>query len=95
MNIKISADDEEHSESEFYYSTEDITLPIALIETTFYLGEYEFMRGDLKKIKILFTGMVGSVYREIFLSVLKTSLGLGPFLRPREIFLYTDLQSGK
>ena len=75
MNIKISADDEEHSESEFYYSTEDITLPIALrlialIETTFYLGEYEFMRGDLKKIKILFTGMVGP-YREIFLSVLK------------------------
>jgi hypothetical protein len=87
----MSADDEEHSESEFYYSTEDITLPIALIETTFYLGEYKFMRGDLKKIKILFTrGMVGP-YREIFLSVLKTSLGL----RPREIFLYTDLQSGK
>jgi lipoprotein NlpI len=47
----MSADDEEHSESEFYYSTEDITLPIALIETTFYLGKYEFMRGDLKKIK--------------------------------------------
>jgi hypothetical protein len=23
----MSADDEEHSESEFYYSTEDITLP--------------------------------------------------------------------
>jgi hypothetical protein len=89
LNIKISADDEEHSESEFYYSTEDITLPIALIEMTFYLGEYEFMRGDLKKNK-LFTGMVGP-YREIFLSVLKTSLGL----RPREIFLYTDLQSGK
>jgi hypothetical protein len=86
----MSADGEEHRESEFYYSTEDITLPIALIETTFYLGEYEFMRGDLKKIKILFTGMVGP-YREIFLSVLKTSLGL----RPREIFLYTDLQSGK
>ena len=64
----MSADDEEHSESEFYYSTEDITLPIAFIETTFYLGEYEFMRGDLKKIKILFTGMVGP-YREIFLSV--------------------------
>jgi hypothetical protein len=58
------------------------------------VGEYEFMRGELKKIKILFTGMVGP-YREIFLSVLKTSLGLGPFLRPREIFLYTDLQSGK
>jgi hypothetical protein len=94
LNIKISADNEEHSESEFYYSTEDTTLPIALIETTFYLGEYEFMRGDLKKIKILFTGMVGP-YREIFLSVLKTSFGLGPFLRPREIFLYTDLQSGK
>ena len=35
----MSADDEEHSESEFYYSTEDITLPIALIETTFYLGD--------------------------------------------------------
>ena len=72
-----------------------ILLFLALIETTFYsVGEYEFMRGGLKKIKILFTGMVGP-YREIFLSVLKTSLGLGPFLRPREIFLYTDLQSGK
>ena len=70
-----------------------ILLFLALIETTFYsVGEYEFMRGGLKKIKILFTGMVGP-YREIFLSVLKTSLG--PFLRPREIFLYTDLQSGK
>jgi hypothetical protein len=32
--------------------------------------------------------MVGP-YREIFLSVFKT------FLRPREIFLYTDIQSGK
>jgi hypothetical protein len=53
-----------------------ILLFLALIETTFYsVGEYEFMRGELKKIKILF--------------------GLGPFLRPREIFLYTDLQSGK
>ena len=58
-----------------------ILLFLALIETTFYsVGEYEFMRGELKKIKILFTGMVGP-YREI--------------LRPREIFLYTDLQSGK
>ena len=86
----MSADDEEHSESEFYYSTEDITLPIALIEMTFYLGEYEFMRGDLKKIKILFTGMVGP-YREIFLSVLKTSLGLRPravFKTSRNISLY-------
>jgi hypothetical protein len=35
--MKMSADDEEHSESEFYYRTKDITLPIALIETTFYL----------------------------------------------------------
>ena len=52
-----------------------ILLILALIETTFYsVGEYEFMRGELKKIKILFTGMVG------------------PY---REIFLYTDLQSGK
>ena len=52
-----------------------ILLFLALIETTFYsVGEYEFMRGGLKKIKILFTGMVG------------------PY---REIFLYTDLQSGK
>ena len=60
-----------------------ILLFLALIETTFYsVGEYEFMRGELKKIKILFTGMVGP-YREIFLSVLKTSLAL----RPREIFL--------
>ena len=87
----MSADDEEHSESEFYYSTEDITLPIALIETTFYsVGEYEFMRGGLKKIKILFTGMVGP-YREIFLSVLKTSLGLRPrtvFKTSRNISLY-------
>jgi hypothetical protein len=72
-----------------------ILLFLALIETTFYsVGEYEFMRGELKQIKILFTGMVGP-YREIFLSVLKTSLGLRPFLRPGEIFLYTDLQSGK
>ena len=87
----MSADDEEHSEREFYYSTEDITLPIALIETTFYsVGEYEFMRGGLKKIKILFTGMVGP-YREIFLSVLKTSLGLRPravFKTSRNISLY-------
>ena len=87
----MSADDEEHSESEFYYSTEDITLPIALIETTFYsVGEYEFMRGGLKKIKILFTGMVGP-YREIFLSVLKTSLDLRPravFKTSRNISLY-------
>ena len=36
-----------------------ILLFLALIETTFYsVGEYEFMRGGLKKIKILFTGMV-------------------------------------
>jgi hypothetical protein len=55
-----------------------ILLFLALIETAFYsVGEYEFMRGELKKIKILFTGMVGP-YREIFLSVLKTSLGLRP-----------------
>jgi hypothetical protein len=68
----MSADDEKHSESEFYYSTEDL-LFLALIETTFYsVGEYECMRGELKKI--LFTGMVG------------------PY---REIFLYTNLQSGK
>ena len=63
----------------------------ALIETTFYsVGEYEFMRGELKKIKILFTGMVGP-YREIFLSVLKTSLGLRPravFKTSRNISLY-------
>ena len=86
----MSADDEEHSESEFYYSTEDITF-LALIETTFYsVGEYELMRGELKKIKILFTGMVGP-YREIFLSVLKTSLGLRPravFKTSRNISLY-------
>ena len=63
----------------------------ALIETTLYsVGEYEFMRGELKKIKILFTGMVGP-YREIFLSVLKTSLGLRPravFKTSRNISLY-------
>jgi hypothetical protein len=35
-----------------------ILLFLALIETTFYsVGEYEFMRGELKKIKILFTGL--------------------------------------
>ena len=28
----MSADDEEHSESEFYYSTEDITLPTCSID---------------------------------------------------------------
>jgi hypothetical protein len=46
-------------------------------------------RGELKKIKILFTGMVGP-YREIFLSVLKTSLGLKnvPFKTSRDISLY-------
>ena len=68
-----------------------ILLFLALIETTFYsVGEYEFMRGGLKKIKILFTGMVGP-YREIFLSVLKTSLGLRPravFKTSRNISLY-------
>ena len=48
------------------------------------------MRGELKKIKILFTGKVGP-YREIFLSVLKTSLGLRPravFKTSRNISLY-------
>ena len=68
-----------------------ILLFLALIETTFYsVGEYEFMRGELKKIKILFTGMVGP-YREIFLSVLKTSFGLRPravFKTSRNISLY-------
>ena len=68
-----------------------ILLILALIETTFYsVGGYEFMRGELKKIKILFTGMVGP-YREIFLSVLKTSLGLRPravFKTSRNISLY-------
>ena len=68
-----------------------ILLFLALIETMFYsVGEYEFMRGELKKIKILFTGMVGP-YREIFLSVLKTSLGLRPravFKTSRNISLY-------
>jgi hypothetical protein len=68
-----------------------ILLFLALIETTFYsVGEYEFMRGGLKKIKILFTGIVGP-YREIFLSVLKTSLGLRPravFKTSRNISLY-------
>ena len=68
-----------------------ILLFLALIEMTFYsVGEYEFMRGELKKIKILFTGMVGP-YREIFLSVLKTSLGLRPravFKTSRNISLY-------
>ena len=66
-----------------------ILLFLALIETTFYsVGEYEFMGGELKKI--LFTGMVGP-YREIFLSVLKTSLGLRPravFKTSRNISLY-------
>jgi lipoprotein NlpI len=82
----MSADDEEHSESEFYYTTEDFTLASIDIETTFYLGEYEFMRGELKKIKILFTGMVGP-YREIFLrprAVFKTSRNIslyGPPIR--------------
>jgi hypothetical protein len=68
-----------------------ILLFLALIETTFYsVGEYEFTRVGLKKIKILFTGMVGP-YREIFLSVLKTSLGLWPravFKTSRNISLY-------
>ena len=60
-----------------------ILLFLALIETTFYsVGEYEFMRGELKKIKILFTGMVGP-YREIFLSVLKTARGLEKYFSIR------------
>ena len=86
----MSADDEEHSESEFYYSTEDITLPSIDRNDVLFSGEYEFMRGGLKEIKILFTGMVGP-YREIFLSVLKTSLGLRPravFKTSRNISLY-------
>ena len=33
---------------------------------------------------------IGGPYREIFLEVLKTARGRGTFLRPREIFLYTD-----
>jgi hypothetical protein len=49
-----------------------ILLFIALIETTFYLaasfacrrGGWRNSEGELKKIKILFTGMVGP-YREI------------------------------
>ena len=45
----MSADDEEHSESEFTIP-QKILLFLALIETTFYsVGEYEFMRGELKK----------------------------------------------
>jgi hypothetical protein len=71
----MSADDEEHSKVNFTIP-QKILLFLALIETTFYsVGEYEFMRGGLKKIKILFTGMVGP-YREIFLEVLKTARGL-------------------
>ena len=86
----MSADDEEHVKVNFTIP-QKILLFLALIETTFYsVGEYEFMRGGLKKIKILFTGMVGP-YREIFLSVLKTSLGLRPravFKTSRNISLY-------
>ena len=92
----MSADDEEHSESEFYYRTKDITLPIALIDVLFDSfirvreGRLWKSRGGIKKKKTLFTGMVGP-YREIFLSVLKTSLGLRPravFSTSRNISLY-------
>jgi hypothetical protein len=58
-----------------------ILLILALIETTFYsVGEYEFMRGELKKIKILFTGMVGPSIRtsnpvnNIYISIWKNVL---------------------
>ena len=67
----------------FTISQKILLFPIALIETTFYLpvsfacgrSDWGNLEEELKKIKILFTGMVGP-YREIFLSVLKTSLGL-------------------
>jgi hypothetical protein len=55
----MSADDEEHSESEFYYPPEDITLPSIRIETTFYLaasfacgrGGWGNSEGEIKKNK--------------------------------------------
>jgi hypothetical protein len=43
--MKMSADDKEHSESEFFYSTEDITLPSIDRNDVLFRGEYEFMRG--------------------------------------------------
>ncbi len=79
----MNSDDEEHSESEFYYPTEDFTFPVAnknevlvpesAMESETSLTSPEEFR---KKVNILFTGFVGPV-------------------RPREIFPYTDLPAGK
>jgi hypothetical protein len=76
----MSADDEEHSESESYYPTEDITLP-SIDRSDVLFGSFirvpegrlgEIQRGELKKYIYYFY-----------------------ILRPREIFLYTDFQSGE
>jgi hypothetical protein len=48
---------------------------------------WEIQRGELKKIKILFTGKVGP-YREIFPSIL-TSLGL----QPRAVFTVVPIEA--
>jgi hypothetical protein len=66
----MSADDEEHSESEFYYPTEHITLP-GIGRNDVLFDSFIRVRvgrgggggggggGGDKEIKILFTGMVG------------------------------------
>ena len=76
-----AADDKKHREGEFYYPTENITLPSIVIDRKDVLfGSFIRVRAFIAKIqrvelkKKLFTGMVG------------------PY---REIFLYTYLYSGK
>ena len=47
----MSADDEEHSESEFYYSTEDITLPSIDRNDALFSGGILIYEGGIKKNK--------------------------------------------
>jgi hypothetical protein len=81
----MSADDEEHSESEFYYPTEHITLPgIGRNDVLFdSFIRVRVGRGD-KEIKILFTGMVGPYRGPRPKDVFKTSKNIslyGPPIR--------------
>ena len=47
----MSADDEEHSESEFYYSTEDMTLPSIDRNDVLFSGGIWIYEGGIKKNK--------------------------------------------
>ena len=56
-----------------------------------YINYPFFFLGELFSGKYIYViYRIGGPYREIFLEVLKTAEGRGTFLRPREIFLYTD-----